>query len=138
MTRLKKISFSQQVNLLRNRFPESKIHLVRDKKITWEGILQPTPLSGSYHVSMIYQKDEYPKVFVISPKPLNRARSEESLPHVYDNEKQQLCLFYPDGKEWNAGKLLIRTIIPWTCEWLYYYELWLGTGEWLGGGTVHL
>ena len=31
-------------------------------------------------------------------------------------------------------KLISNTIIPWTIEWLYFYELWLATGEWLGGG----
>ena len=25
----------------------------------------------------------------------------------------------------------------WAIEWLYHYELWLITGDWLGGGTVH-
>jgi hypothetical protein len=29
------------------------------------------------------------------------------------------------------------TIIPWLLEWLVYYEAWLVTGEWLGGG-VHI
>lgn len=36
--------------------------------------------------------------------------------------------------EFNVYKLLADTIIPWTVEWLYFYELWLATGEWLGGG----
>lgn len=27
-----------------------------------------------------------------------------------------------------------RTIVPWTIEWLFYYEIWLGIGEWCGGG----
>ena len=26
------------------------------------------------------------------------------------------------------------TIVPWTAEWLVYYEIWLMTGEWYGGG----
>lgn len=26
------------------------------------------------------------------------------------------------------------TIVPWTAEWLLNYELWLATGEWVGGG----
>jgi hypothetical protein len=30
---------------------------------------------------------------------------------------------------------LAMTVIPWISEWLYFYELWLVTGEWLGGGT---
>lgn len=30
--------------------------------------------------------------------------------------------------------LISDTIIPWVADWLLYYELWLATGEWLGGG----
>jgi hypothetical protein len=30
--------------------------------------------------------------------------------------------------------LYTETIVPWISEWLMYYELWLSTGEWLGGG----
>jgi hypothetical protein len=26
------------------------------------------------------------------------------------------------------------TVLPWTTEWLYHYEIWLITGEWTGGG----
>ena len=26
------------------------------------------------------------------------------------------------------------TIVPWACEWLLHYEIWLATGEWHGGG----
>lgn len=28
--------------------------------------------------------------------------------------------------------LIAKTILPWTALWLYYYELWLDTGKWLG------
>lgn len=30
--------------------------------------------------------------------------------------------------------LLADTYVPWTMEWLVDFELWLATGEWLGGG----
>ena len=30
--------------------------------------------------------------------------------------------------------LIADTIVPWTCEWLIHYEIWLATGEWHGGG----
>jgi hypothetical protein len=30
--------------------------------------------------------------------------------------------------------LLAYTVVPWISEWLLYYELWLFTGEWTGGG----
>ena len=44
----------------------------------------------------------------------------------------RICLYR--YSEFNVYKLLADTIIPWTVEWLYFYELWLATGEWLGGG----
>ena len=30
--------------------------------------------------------------------------------------------------------LIAETIVPWASEWLFYYEIWKGTGEWYGGG----
>ncbi|MDY0295864.1 MAG: hypothetical protein RB296_00975 [Acidobacteriota bacterium] len=30
--------------------------------------------------------------------------------------------------------IIAKTIVPWASEWLIFYELWLATGEWLGGG----
>ena len=41
------------------------------------------------------------------------------------------CIDIPNSMH---NKLIANTIIPWTVEWLYYYELWQATGEWLGGG----
>ena len=26
------------------------------------------------------------------------------------------------------------TLVPWTIEWLFHYEIWLATGTWCGGG----
>ena len=76
-------------------------------------------------------------MFVVNPKKLKFYRNKKQLPHVYSTSKQRLCLFFPNGKEWNRSHLISETIIPWASEWLYYYELWLITGEWLGGGTEH-
>lgn len=30
--------------------------------------------------------------------------------------------------------LIANTIVPWAVEWLFFYEVWLVTGEWGGGG----
>ena len=54
------------------------------------------------------------------------------VPHVYRDHS--LCLFYPRYQEWDYKASWAETIIPWTSLWLYYYEIWLQTGEWLGGG----
>jgi hypothetical protein len=43
-----------------------------------------------------------------------------------------VCLQTSD--EFNSTCLSAVTIIPWTIEWLFFYETWLATGEWHGGG----
>ena len=32
---------------------------------------------------------------------------------------------------------IATTIVPWLSLWLYYYEIWLATGSWQGGGVDH-
>lgn len=27
-----------------------------------------------------------------------------------------------------------QTVVPWTALWLFYFEDWLASGEWKGGG----
>lgn len=58
-------------------------------------------------------------------------------PHHFkiDREKKkvELCLHIPyefDGRK----QIIADSIIPWTQEWLYFYEIWLATGNWCGGG----
>ena len=61
---------------------------------------------------------------------------DANFPHKFDidveNKMVRICLYR--YSEFSSSKLLVNTIIPWTIEWLYYYELWLATEEWLGGG----
>ena len=45
-----------------------------------------------------------------------------------------MCLFRPGKYEWTFDTLVSKSIIPWAVEWLYYYEVWLATNEWCGGG----
>jgi hypothetical protein len=53
---------------------------------------------------------------------------------MYDDER--LCLFLPCSGEWDSTKYLAETVLPWTCEWLFHYEVWLATGGmWCGGGS---
>jgi hypothetical protein len=75
--------------------------------------------------------------YVLDPKPLSLAKDAKFLPHVYSTPEQRLCLFFPDGTEWNHSMLYTTTIIPWAFEWLVHYEIWVGTEEWHGGGTKH-
>jgi len=36
-----------------------------------------------------------------------------------------------------ARSWLAKTIVPWTAEWLFLYELWLETGMWWGLEASH-
>ena len=83
---------------------------------------------------MVYQREKHPNVYVLEPKPLILAEGKSKLEHVYDTTKQHLCIYYKKAKEWNESKFIAETIIPWTSEWLFHYEIWVTTGTWHGGG----
>jgi hypothetical protein len=74
-------------------------------------------------------------VKVTNPFPLPLADGKDKLPHVYSHEKQYLCLYYHG--DFNYNKQFVKTIIPWTSEWLLHYEAWACTGVWNGGGIEH-
>lgn len=96
--------------------------------MTWVGQLQPTAVSLPYEVLLNYQLHYDPIVYIVSPA-LERFEGRD-IPHVYDHNT--LCLFIND--QWTPAKVIADTLIPWACEWLCFYEIWLATGEWEGAG----
>lgn len=129
-----KISISDQIRVLQNYFPDSQILLNKNRGFTWLGKLKSSPLGDTYKIKVVFEKKLSPAVYVVDPEKLKLAGGKTKLEHVYSQENQKLCLFYPDGSQWDDSKIIASTIIPWTIEWLYHYEIWLITGEWLGGG----
>jgi hypothetical protein len=93
------------------------------------GQLQPTPDSPQYVVRLLHEPGRSPKVWVQSP------RLRSNTPHRYGDDS--LCLYWPPEWTWRAAESLAETIIPWAAFWLYYYELWLVTGEWHGLSSPH-
>lgn len=83
-----------------------------------------------YKVRVDYRGNHNPMVYVLSPE------LEDDSPHVYPKERN-LCLYHPDNYKWNKDKLIAKDIIPWTCAWIYFYEYWLRTGEWIGPEAHH-
>lgn len=127
-----------QAYKLQHYFPDSKWTIDNcGSRLVWKGTLQPTDLSGSYKIKLIYKRNEHPDVYVIEPDPLTLAKGAEKLEHVYDTRKQHLCIYYRKAKEWNTDKFIADTVIPWTSEWLMHYEYWVATGIWYGGGIEH-
>lgn len=101
--------------------------------LNWEFNVRPTPLSRLYKLRIRQQKNLSPEVYVLTPN-LNYLANGRLLPHVYSQKPVQLCLHFPKNDEWTHDKSIAETIVPWSYLWLFYFEHWLATDEWQGGG----
>lgn len=134
MVRNRKYTIAEQLAILRSIYPGSSSTTMANG-FTWTMRVQPLPLSGNYTLKIVYcQNMAWPNVFISDPKPLKLAEGAEKLPHCYDSKKQQLCLFYPKYREWDSSKLIATTIVHWALLWIVFYESWVITGKWYGGG----
>lgn len=121
------LSLAVQAAHLDRRYPDGRI-VLRANRLTWLGHLKPTDISRAYEVLAVIEPGWAPLIYVVDP-PLQR-RDDEPVPHVYS--ANDLCLY--TGDEWNDTMIVADTLIPWTSEWLFFYETWHATGDWLGGG----
>ena len=123
-----RLNGSQQSAMLAIQFPSFR-QVQRGNPFVWIGKLQPTQLSETYTVRITYEHGTIrPRVEVLDP-PLQK-RGNTRIPHTFPDGS--ICLHL--SGEWNSTQFIHQSIIPWTSTWLYYYEVWLITGEWLGGG----
>lgn len=103
---------------------------------TWRGDVQPTSWCPIYRVQIVYSpscrgRPGTVRVTIVDPQlPV----SDDQLGRVHLYRDRSLCLYNPNRREWNAGMSVAATIVPWTSEWVYFFEVWRYTGEWLGGG----
>jgi hypothetical protein len=123
----------QFVNLKSNPICQGRGSLRRGK-LVWDFQAQPTPLSRLYDVRLEYAADVLPSTIVLAPD-LDALAGGKKLPHVYAQKPPRLCLYLPRAGEWGPHMRLDTTIVPWATLWLYYFEDWLFTGEWKGGGV---
>lgn len=134
-TKPKILNLAIQQAALKRQFPDSFSRIKRGE-LVWRGRLTPTPVSAMYTVQIEYRLSKNPDVTVCEPQ--LQDRDGERPPHLYRrcprNPRDRLCLYLPSANEWHGGMLLADTVVPWASEWLLYYEIWLATGEWCGGG----
>ena len=135
--KIKTLPIPVQAGLIRNMFPNTHLETWNGQSLVWTHTISPSPLGDDYKIRLEYNVNDRPNLYVINPKPLPLAKNKIKLEHCYDQKTQKLCLYFPDKKEWNKSMALTKTVIPWAYDWLYHYEIWLGTGEWTGGG-IHL
>jgi hypothetical protein len=118
----------QQIADLRAKYPDSQAQW-KQGVLFWTGSIQPNPLCATYRVGISWDGHRRrPLVRVLAPRLM--MPDGKYLPHVFPGD--ELCLHYPS--EWSAKMPIADTIVPWTSEWLFFYELWLATDEWHGGG----
>lgn len=124
-----RLSLAEQAFALRSAFPEGCGRIAKGKRLIFDLPLQPTAASRSYAVRIEYVQGHQPRVRVLDP-PLRPRPGSSEIPHTYSPDT--VCLHLPE--EWNSGMRLADTIVPWASEWFFHYELWLASGQWLGGG----
>lgn len=122
-----RVGLAAQAFALRSAYPDSR-PVIRNGRLTWTHSLRPTPASCSYEVRLEARPYRQAEIFVMFPA--LQTDEQGRLPHVYGNGA--LCL--NRAGEWREGHLFIDTCVPWTLEWLFFYELWLVDHVWRGDG----
>jgi len=124
--RSRTLSLPQQALGLRSLFPDSHITL-RGRMLRWAGDLRPTELSRPYRTRIDYELGQYPTVNVIDP-PITDVY--DRIPHIYNSGELCVC----DADDFTPAMLLVDTVLAWTIEWLFFWELFLATDHWYGDG----
>ena len=119
-----------QINSMKLHYPDFKYSYDKNGDLFFVGIVQPSLTMPAYKISIAYKGSSMPEVKVIEP-----ALVEEP-PHYYF-VKDCLCLYKPGNFNWTASKPISNYIVPWATCWLYFYEAWKETGEWLGPEAGH-
>jgi hypothetical protein len=136
-----------QIQAMSELWPEFAVKERTSTGAMWIGVLAPDKREHTvrirYRVPFVLEnislRDAQPMVQVLDPILEWHPDYEEGpIPHVYHSDRTPLlpylCLFSPSGKEWSTCDLIAETTVCWTAEWLYFYEAWLVTRKWQGGG----
>jgi hypothetical protein len=106
---------------------------LRPGRLTWIGAIKPNPLSRRYDLRLDFAFGDSPRVIVEAPD-LHGLAGGRRLPHCYDQHPPRLCLYLPMTGQWCPEYRLDQTMLPWAAVWLFYFEDWLGSDKWQGGG----
>jgi hypothetical protein len=115
--------------LIRQSFPFLNPR-IRGLDLSCRGRIRPADGCGLYRVELRYSSGDPPTVRITEPQIEPNSRL-----HMYRDGT--LCLYDWRDQPWSDKWHLHETIIPWTAEWLVFYELFLATGQWLGVSTLH-
>lgn len=130
----------EEADLIRKHFPVYEVEVIESGTSTLlVASAEITPSEGcdTYHVRMqlelawdntfrsITRKQPRPQVFIDRP-------SIPPDPRYYMLPDGSLGLCHPDKMPGLHERHLYEWVMPWTAEWLVYYELWKLDGVWHG------
>lgn len=117
-------------------WPTSKVEYWQGREMRFSFSMAPTPMSRSYRCLLKVPRSGFPEMIVLEPD-LKLLASGRPIPHVYpyNYKGTKLCLWLPGSGEWSSNMRFEETYLPWTAEWLDYFEEWLETDTWAGGGA---
>jgi hypothetical protein len=128
-----------QLTALKKHFPSGSGQIGASRKgrrLKWRQSVRPHALGALYTIELRLFEGRHwsPEVLLIEPDPRDLADGRR-LPHVYRevDGHVRLCLFC--ACDWSPDKFVANTLIPWAGDWLFFFENWLVTDTWLGGGT---
>lgn len=117
--------------------PNTSHEFNKGKELVFRVGLSPSEMSRVYACELhVPPGKDHPSMIVAAPD-LKKLADGRTIPHIYPYEGAgvRLCLWTPKLKEWNWHMKLSETYIPWTLLWLWYFEDWLHSDDWAGGGT---
>jgi len=121
--------FVIQKALIEKYFPCFRCRLSR-RRLDRDGLITPSLHCDTYRIGISYKQDGIPKVRIKEPQITPSGKI-----HMYRNGT--LCLYEPAESPWTPGDNIHEKIIPWTAEWLVFYELYRIHGKWLGPEAPH-
>lgn len=136
VTDRKRRSPHAQLTRMRGLWPDF-VPEVDKEIIIWTGTLRPFQAEWRIRVLWFWRTDERPYVQLLDPPLRPREGTEYAdIPHLIyfakDPALSALCLYDPDGGQWDPRMLIADTTIPWAADWLKFYEFWLYDGIWRG------
>lgn len=132
--RRKPLTAAQQLVNLRGNPACRGEGVLQAGRFTWRFSATPSPLSRDYDIRIEFKQGGRPEIFVDDPDLCMLARGRR-IPHLYQQKPPKLCLYLPKTVEWRPWMRLDQTVVPWATLWLFYFEEWLVSDEWKGGGT---
>jgi hypothetical protein len=129
----KPLTAAQQFLSLRTNPISPGAGSLRAGRLTWRYAAKPSPLSREYGMRIEFAQGGVPETYVDTPD-LQALAGDRVIPHLYGREPPKLCLYLPKTYEWQPPMRLDLTVVPWSVLWLFYFEEWLLSEDWKGGG----